>query len=213
MLTTSTYGFEAKLFSKDRKKKDAMCYGLLPVRASCVCVAADLRKLHSLDPRPCPVCNRMYSNLSNLRQHMRLIHNPQSVTCPLCNKPFKTKLYLKRHLVSFHELSVADRHRQEEIYQQQQRGSDTQTPPAVDSKQQNISATAAAAPSVAAATPSAPPPQPCVDENASTASTAEQKLRAFQNADNSSYTLEVAQLPDTKNFVGGMIQQFNATFN
>ncbi|XP_024936421.1 protein abrupt isoform X2 [Cephus cinctus] len=81
---------------------------------------ADLRKLHSLDPRPCPVCNRMYSNLSNLRQHMRLIHNPQSVTCPLCNKPFKTKLYLKRHLVSFHELSVADRQRQEEIYQHHQ---------------------------------------------------------------------------------------------
>ncbi|XP_034194128.2 uncharacterized protein LOC117610626 isoform X2 [Osmia lignaria lignaria] len=90
---------------------------------------ADLRKLHSLDPRPCPVCNRMYSNLSNLRQHMRLIHNPQSVTCPLCNKPFKTKLYLKRHLVSFHELSLADRHRQEEIYQQpkaqQQSGAQT----------------------------------------------------------------------------------------
>ncbi|XP_011505961.1 PREDICTED: protein abrupt-like isoform X3 [Ceratosolen solmsi marchali] len=80
---------------------------------------ADLRKLHSLDPRPCPVCNRMYSNLSNLRQHIRLIHNPQSVTCPLCSKPFKTKLYLKRHLVSFHELSVADRLRQEEIYHQQ----------------------------------------------------------------------------------------------
>ncbi|KAF3430130.1 hypothetical protein E2986_02230 [Frieseomelitta varia] len=88
---------------------------------------ADLRKLHSLDPRPCPVCNRMYSNLSNLRQHMRLIHNPQSVTCPLCNKPFKTKLYLKRHLVSFHELSVADRHRQEEIYQQQQPKAQQQT--------------------------------------------------------------------------------------
>jgi hypothetical protein len=61
----------------------------------------------------------MYSNLSNLRQHIRLIHNPQSVTCPLCSKPFKTKLYLKRHLVSFHELSVADRLRQEEIYHQQ----------------------------------------------------------------------------------------------
>ncbi|XP_014232393.1 zinc finger and BTB domain-containing protein 14-like isoform X1 [Trichogramma pretiosum] len=79
---------------------------------------ADLRKLHSLDPRPCPVCNRMYSNLSNLRQHIRLIHNPQSVTCPLCSKPFKTKLYLKRHLVSFHEITVADRQRQEEIYHQ-----------------------------------------------------------------------------------------------
>nr|CAD7198736.1 unnamed protein product [Timema douglasi] len=65
---------------------------------------ADLRKLHSLDPRPCPICFRMYSNLSNLRQHVRLIHNPQTVACPLCNKPFKTKLYLKRHLMSFHEL-------------------------------------------------------------------------------------------------------------
>ncbi|XP_058803336.1 protein abrupt-like isoform X2 [Phymastichus coffea] len=81
---------------------------------------ADLRKLHSLDPRPCPVCNRMYSNLSNLRQHIRLIHNPQSVTCPLCSKPFKTKLYLKRHLVSFHDLSVAERQRQEEIYHHHQ---------------------------------------------------------------------------------------------
>ncbi|PNF24893.1 Longitudinals lacking protein-like, partial [Cryptotermes secundus] len=64
----------------------------------------DHRKLHSLDPRPCPICNRMYSNLSNLRQHVRLIHNPQTVACPLCSKPFKTKLYLKRHLMSFHEL-------------------------------------------------------------------------------------------------------------
>ncbi|XP_069689127.1 uncharacterized protein [Periplaneta americana] len=64
----------------------------------------DHRKLHSLDPRPCPICNRMYSNLSNLRQHVRLIHNPQTVACPLCSKPFKTKLYLKRHLMSFHEI-------------------------------------------------------------------------------------------------------------
>ncbi|XP_044002380.1 zinc finger and BTB domain-containing protein 14-like isoform X2 [Aphidius gifuensis] len=80
---------------------------------------ADLRKLHSLDPRPCLVCNRMYSNLSNLRQHMRLIHNPQSVTCPICSKSFKTKLYLKRHLVSFHDVNPADRQLQEEIYQHQ----------------------------------------------------------------------------------------------
>ncbi|XP_063225303.1 zinc finger protein 131-like isoform X2 [Bacillus rossius redtenbacheri] len=67
----------------------------------------DLRKLHSLDPRPCPICFRMYSNLSNLRQHVRLIHNPQTVACPLCSKPFKTKLYLKRHLMSFHELACS----------------------------------------------------------------------------------------------------------
>jgi len=67
-------------------------------------VTVDHRKLHSLDPRPCPICNRMYSNLSNLRQHVRLIHNPQTVACPICSKPFKTKLYLKRHLMSFHEI-------------------------------------------------------------------------------------------------------------
>lgn len=74
------------------------------MRYSLLLVAVDHRKLHSLDPRPCPICNRMYSNLSNLRQHVRLIHNPQTVACPLCSKPFKTKLYLKRHLMSFHEL-------------------------------------------------------------------------------------------------------------
>ncbi|CAH0395024.1 unnamed protein product [Bemisia tabaci] len=60
---------------------------------------------HSLDPRPCPVCGHVYSNLSNLRQHIRLIHNPECVTCPLCSKTFKNKLYLKRHLISFHELA------------------------------------------------------------------------------------------------------------
>ncbi|XP_034239413.1 protein abrupt-like isoform X2 [Thrips palmi] len=65
---------------------------------------AALRKLHSLDPRPCPICQRMYSNLSNLRQHMRLIHIPQSVECPLCSRSFKTKLYLRRHLLSYHEM-------------------------------------------------------------------------------------------------------------
>jgi len=69
-------------------------------------VTAALRKLHSLDPRPCPICQRMYSNLSNLRQHMRLIHIPQSVECPLCSRSFKTKLYLRRHLLSFHDIPV-----------------------------------------------------------------------------------------------------------
>lgn len=64
------------------------------------------RKPHSLDPRPCPLCNRVYSNLSNLRQHMRLIHNPTVVTCKLCSKTFKTDLYLRRHLVSFHEVNL-----------------------------------------------------------------------------------------------------------
>lgn len=65
--------------------------------------AADARKLHSLDPRPCGECGRVYSNLSNLRQHMKLIHYPTYVQCPVCRKPFKTDLYLRRHIISAHD--------------------------------------------------------------------------------------------------------------
>ncbi|XP_039292185.1 protein abrupt [Nilaparvata lugens] len=64
----------------------------------------EMAKPHSLDPRPCPECGRIYSNISNLRQHIRLIHYPECIACPLCFKPFKNKLYLKRHLISYHEL-------------------------------------------------------------------------------------------------------------
>ncbi|XP_031332677.1 broad-complex core protein isoforms 1/2/3/4/5-like isoform X2 [Photinus pyralis] len=63
----------------------------------------DSRKLHSLDPRPCQECGRVYSNLSNLRQHMKLIHNPTYVECYICKKSFKTDLYLKRHIMSSHD--------------------------------------------------------------------------------------------------------------
>lgn len=219
--------------------------GLLPVRASCVCVAADLRKLHSLDPRPCPVCNRMYSNLSNLRQHMRLIHNPQSVTCPLCNKPFKTKLYLKRHLVSFHELSVADRQRQEEIYHhvkaeaQQQR--QAQPPQAQGQAQAPVqvqggqgqgglgpngsggsggSAALGGGPQTQQTDKSVlggQPPRLPPDDGATstTCKIVESKSRPFQGeVDDDGYSIEsVAQISDTKNFVAGVLQQFNTTFH
>nr|XP_023024412.1 protein abrupt-like isoform X1 [Leptinotarsa decemlineata] len=62
----------------------------------------DIRKLHSLDPRPCDECGKIYSNLSNLRQHMRLIHYPTYVQCSFCHKQFKTDLYLRRHIMSAH---------------------------------------------------------------------------------------------------------------
>ncbi|KAL3268041.1 hypothetical protein HHI36_007171 [Cryptolaemus montrouzieri] len=64
--------------------------------------SADSRKLHSLDPRPCIECGRVYSNLSNLRQHMKLIHYPTYVNCDICNKSFKTDLYLRRHMIGAH---------------------------------------------------------------------------------------------------------------
>lgn len=52
--------------------------------------------------RVCPVCSRVYSSVSNLRQHMRLIHNPTYVCCPICQKYFNTDLYLRRHISGIH---------------------------------------------------------------------------------------------------------------
>lgn len=55
----------------------------------------------------CPECGRRYSNLSNLRQHVRLIHRSQPVACPLCARSFKTQLYLRRHTLSQHSARAA----------------------------------------------------------------------------------------------------------
>uniref|UniRef100_A0A1B6LUS9 BTB domain-containing protein n=1 Tax=Graphocephala atropunctata TaxID=36148 RepID=A0A1B6LUS9_9HEMI len=74
--------------------------------AMAMAVPSDPLKPHSLDPRPCPECGRIYSNISNLRQHIRLIHYPECITCPLCFKPFKNKLYLRRHVMSYHEINL-----------------------------------------------------------------------------------------------------------
>lgn len=85
-------------------------------------------KANCLTPRSCPgktktsskygektshisillVCARVYSNVSNLRQHMRLIHNPQAVVCPICQKHFNSDLYLKRHYASIHSLNSSE---------------------------------------------------------------------------------------------------------
>ncbi|CAK9822033.1 hypothetical protein ANTRET_LOCUS647 [Anthophora retusa] len=139
----------------------------------------------------------MYSNLSNLRQHMRLIHNPQSVTCPLCNKPFKTELYLKRHLVSFHELSIADRHRQEEIYQQQpkaQKQTGAQTHLQIQAQPTD-------------AVKSFSAPRVSMEESTATV-TLENKSRAFQDG-----AYEVNQTnAETKHFQSNMMQ-FDAAYH
>lgn len=64
------------------------------------------KNFKALEPCSCPLCARVYSNVSNLRQHMRLIHNPTSVCCPLCQKSFTSDLYLKRHYLSMHGSTV-----------------------------------------------------------------------------------------------------------
>lgn len=156
---------------------------------------------------------------------MRLIHNPQSVTCPLCNKPFKTKLYLKRHLVSFHDLSVADRQRQEEIYQHQvkvqvqgqgqtqvQGGTQTQT-----QTQAQIQAQTQMDNKVLLAAP-APPSRNITEEGGASGGgggggTTEPKLRSYQaQAGDNAYSVEVAQISDSKHFGSGMLQ-FDATYH
>lgn len=57
----------------------------------------------------CRMCGQVYSNRSNLKQHISLIHSPESVACPICQKPFKTKLYLRRHLKSFHHAKLVQK--------------------------------------------------------------------------------------------------------
>lgn len=160
---------------------------------------------------------------------MRLIHNPQSVTCPLCNKPFKTKLYLKRHLVSFHELSVADRQRQEEIYQHQvkvqvQGQGQTQVQGAAQAQTQTqaqaqtqaqIQAQTQVDNKVLLAAP-APPARNSTEEGGASGggSTTEPKLRSYQAqaGDSNAYSVEVAQIGDSKHFASGMLQ-FDATYH
>lgn len=161
---------------------------------------------------------------------MRLIHNPQSVTCPLCNKPFKTKLYLKRHLVSFHELSVADRQRQEEIYQHQvkvqvqgqgqgqtqvQGGAQAQTQTQVQAQTQaQIQAQTQVDNKVLLAAP-APPTRGTPEEGGASGggNTTEPKLRSYQTqAGDNAYPVEVAQIGDSKHFASGMLQ-FDATYH
>lgn len=161
---------------------------------------------------------------------MRLIHNPQSVTCPLCNKPFKTKLYLKRHLVSFHELSVADRQRQEEIYQHQvkvqvqgqgqgqtqvQGGAQAQTQTQVQAQTQaQIQAQTQVDNKVLLAAP-APSTRNITEEGGASGggSTTEPKLRSYQaQTGDNAYPVEVAQIGDSKHFASGMLQ-FDATYH
>lgn len=52
----------------------------------------------------CPECGKIYSNNSNLKQHIVNVHTVQTeyISCHVCNKQFKTKQYLQIHLLSMH---------------------------------------------------------------------------------------------------------------
>lgn len=63
---------------------------------------ASKRISNCMTPTACNICGRIYSNASNLKQHMRLIHNPAPVICPICKKHYSSNLYLKRHFNAVH---------------------------------------------------------------------------------------------------------------
>ncbi|XP_014473674.1 PREDICTED: protein abrupt-like isoform X3 [Dinoponera quadriceps] len=58
---------------------------------------------HTGKPK-CPECGKIYSNNSNLKQHIVNVHTVQTeyISCHVCSKQFKTKQYLQIHLLSMH---------------------------------------------------------------------------------------------------------------
>lgn len=52
----------------------------------------------------CPECGKLYSNNSNLKQHLLNVHAAHGLahSCPVCGKAFKTRQYMQIHMNSIH---------------------------------------------------------------------------------------------------------------
>nr|XP_049708324.1 protein abrupt isoform X4 [Helicoverpa armigera] len=52
----------------------------------------------------CPECGKLYSNNSNLKQHILNVHAAHELahSCPVCGKAFKTRQYMQIHMNSIH---------------------------------------------------------------------------------------------------------------
>ncbi|XP_065343136.1 protein bric-a-brac 2-like isoform X2 [Cloeon dipterum] len=63
-----------------------------------------------MSSRPCPVCQKIISNKSNLVKHMRIKHGGsylQEASCHICGKVFKHKYSLSAHMYSLHRSTDA----------------------------------------------------------------------------------------------------------
>ncbi|XP_059479324.1 protein jim lovell-like isoform X2 [Neocloeon triangulifer] len=64
-----------------------------------------------MSSRPCPVCQKIISNKSNLVKHMRIKHGGsylQEASCHICGKVFKHKYSLSAHMYSLHRSADGD---------------------------------------------------------------------------------------------------------
>lgn len=69
------------------------------------------RNDNRMSSRPCPVCQKIISNKSNLVKHMRIKHGGsylQEASCHICGKVFKHKYSLSAHMYSLHRSANAD---------------------------------------------------------------------------------------------------------
>merc|ERR1711976_624922 len=55
-------------------------------------------------PCPYPLCNKSYSNFSELRKHENVVHLQHRIMCtwPNCQKMFATAKYMRRHIMTTH---------------------------------------------------------------------------------------------------------------
>ncbi|KAK7604418.1 hypothetical protein V9T40_005604 [Parthenolecanium corni] len=58
-----------------------------------------------LGRRPCPLCQKIISNKSNLLKHMRIRHSDEynPAGCTMCGKVFKNKYSLRAHINIYHK--------------------------------------------------------------------------------------------------------------
>jgi len=87
-ITSSHHGGNGGLLSRSASSTSAMVSGKL---------------WNSRQPGICPICQRVFSNKFNLKQHIINIHTTgEGVECDSCHKMCKNKWYLRRHQVTHH---------------------------------------------------------------------------------------------------------------
>lgn len=88
-----------KLFNESSYGK----FPLAPLYQSNTGILGDAQTTVQIKPK-CPECGKVYSNNSNLKQHIVNLHStPNEIfRCPVCHKGFKTRQYMQIHSLSIH---------------------------------------------------------------------------------------------------------------